>query len=309
MKFASVRVFVNRRSGTGWSFDAVEQAFEDHWGDVAESITYQFPSSREQTIDWTRRALAEGVDCFVVAGGDGTVSSIGVELIGRKACLAVVPLGSGNGLARHFSQSMKPAESIAQLARGRIYRMDVGVVDGRPFLVSCSMAWDAALVETYNRSPMRGIWSYVLAGVYEFFEYRPQPMHVTVDDSEEFEIERPVLFTVGNLSGWGGGALIADDARGDDGLLELAAARQRDAPVIFANIAEVFEGGLKDVPRVIFRRFKHLRVRRSDPHPIQLDGELVEAGRDVDITVQPNALRVLVPEEPVPAPEGGATLG
>jgi diacylglycerol kinase family enzyme len=241
--------------------------------------------------------LAEGVDCFVVAGGDGTVSSVGVELVGKSACMAVIPVGSGNGLARHFSQSMRPAESVAQLARGRLYGMDVGMVDGRPFLVSCSMAWDAALVQTYNRSPVRGVWSYVFAGVYEFFEYRPQPIHATVDDAEEIELDRPVLFTVGNLSGWGGGALIADDARGDDGLLELAAARQRDAPVLLANIAEVFEGGLKDVPRVVFRRFRRLRVRRSDPHPIQLDGELVEAGRDIEVTVRPNALRVLVPAD------------
>jgi diacylglycerol kinase family enzyme len=297
VKFAHVRVFVNRRSGSGWSFDAVEEAFEEHWSGIAESITYQFPATREQTIDWTHRALAEGVDCVAVAGGDGTVSSVGVELIGSSACLAVIPVGSGNGLARHFSQSMRPAESVAQLARGRIYGMDVGLVDGRPFLVSCSMAWDAALVQTYNRSPVRGVWSYVFAGVYEFFEYRPQPMHVTVDEAEEIELERPILFTVGNLSGWGGGALIADDARGDDGLLELAAAHQRDAPVLFANLAEVFEGGLKDVPRVIFRRFKRLRIRRSDPHPIQLDGELVEAGRDVEVAVRHNALRVLVPAE------------
>jgi len=297
VKFSHVRVFVNRRSGSGWSFDAVEEAFERHWADIADSITYQFPSSREQTVAWTHRALAEGVDCFVVAGGDGTVSSVGVELVGKPACMAVIPVGSGNGLARHFSQSMRPAESVAQLARGRLYGMDVGVVDGRPFLVSCSMAWDAALVQTYNRSPVRGVWSYVFAGVYEFFEYRPQPIHAVVDDAEEIELERPILFTVGNLSGWGGGALIADDARGDDGLLELAAARQRDAPVLFANIAEVFEGGLKDVPRVVFRRFRRLRVRRSDPHPIQLDGELVEAGRDIEVTVRPNALRVLVPAD------------
>jgi len=298
VKFSNVRVFVNRRSGSGWTFDAVQQAFEEHWEDTAECIAYHFPSTHERTIFEVRRALAEGADCIVVAGGDGTVSSIGVELIGSKACLAVVPLGSGNGLARHFSQSMRPSESIAQLAKGRIYGMDVGVVDNRPFLVSCSMAWDAAIVNTYNRSSVRGVWSYVFAGVVEFFEYRPQPMHILIDDTEEITIKRPVLFTVGNLSGWGGGARIAEDACGDDGLLELVAARHQDSPIILANIAEVFDGGLKDVPRVIFRRFRELRVQRTVADPIQIDGELAEAGRDIRITVRPNAIRVLVPTLP-----------
>ena len=173
--------------------------------------------------------------------------------------------------------------------------MDIGLVDDRPFLVSCSMAWDAALVRTYNRSPVRGVWSYVFAGVVEFFDYRPQPIQAQLDSAETIELRRPILFTVGNLSGWGGGARIADDASEDDGLLELAAARQKDAPVLLAHIAEVFEGGLKDVPRVIFRRFRELVVHRADPHPIQIDGELVEAGRELHISVRPNALRVLAP--------------
>ncbi len=293
--FAHVRVFVNRRSGTGWSFDAVERAFAETWADVSESIDYQFPSSREQAVRLTRRALDEGVDCVVVAGGDGTVSSIGSELIGSQACLAVVPLGSGNGLARHFALSMRPVEAIAQLARGRPRTMDVGMVGDRPFLVSCSMAWDAALVRTYNRSPVRGVWSYVLAGVVEFFEYRPQPILARLDGVETIDLQRPILFTVGNLSGWGCGARIADDACEDDGLLELAAARQGDAPILLANIAEVFEGGLKDCPRVIFRRFRELVVERPDAQPIQIDGELLDAGRELRITVCPNALRVLVP--------------
>ncbi len=293
--FSHVRVFVNRRSGSGWTFDAVERAFAATWSGVAQSIDYQFPDTREQAVRLTRRALAEGIDCVVVAGGDGTVNSIGVELIGSDTCLAVVPLGSGNGLARHFGLSMRPTDAIAQLARGRTRSMDVGVVAGRPFLVSCSMAWDAALVRTYNRSPVRGVWSYVFAGVVEFFDYRPQPIRAQLDCEETIELRRPILFTVGNLSGWGGGARIADDASEDDGLLELCAARQVDAPILLAHIAEVFEGGLKDVPRVIFRRFRELVIHRQDPHPIQLDGELVEAGRELCVSVRPNALRVLVP--------------
>jgi len=294
-KFSHVRVIVNRRSGSGWSFDAIQEAFEEHWGAVADEISYQFPSCREETQAWIRRALAAGVDCFAVAGGDGTVNSVGVELLGQPACLAVVPLGSGNGLARHFGQSMRPVEAIAQLAAGNVQQMDVGVVNGCPFLVSCSMAWDAALVETYNRSPVRGIWSYVFAGVYEFFDYRPQMIRAVLDESEELQLERPVLFTVGNLSGWGGGALIADDASGSDGLLELAAAHHRDMPILLANIAEVFDGGLKDTPRIIFRRFSRMVVRRENSHPIQIDGELVDAGQDLEVTVRPHALRVLVP--------------
>ena len=77
-----------------------------------------------------------------------------------------VASGSGNGLARHFGLSLDPAEAIGQLAAGEVRDMDVGLADGIPFLVSASVAWDAALVDAYNAIPFRGVASYALAGVY-----------------------------------------------------------------------------------------------------------------------------------------------
>lgn len=295
VKFKDVRVFINRRSGNGWSFDNVQAAFSRYWKGKADSIAYSFPDGRENAVELVHTALRQGADCIIAAGGDGTVSSIGIELMGTDTCLGVIPLGSGNGLARHFSQSMDPVESVKQLASGRICSMDVGFVNDMPFLVSSSMAWDAAIVKTYNKSPVRGVLSYVLAGVVEFFDYKPQPMTMTIDDGEVIKMDKPMLLTIGNLSGWGGGAMIDRAAQEDDGLLELAAARQADIPLLLANIAMAFDGGLGSMPRVVFRKFKKMRIVRSRPHPIQLDGELVDAGTEIGISVKPNAVKVLVP--------------
>ena len=76
--------------------------------------------------------------------------SVGRRLAGTGVAMGVVPLGSGNGLARHFGQSLDPAESVEQLAAGAPCDIDVGVAGGVPFLVSASVAWDAALVEAYD---------------------------------------------------------------------------------------------------------------------------------------------------------------
>ncbi len=298
MKFKKVRIFYNRKSGPGSYLRRVQDAFSRHWKHAADDLAWYFPGSPEESAQMLSHALEDGADCIVIGGGDGTVSSIGTKLIGEDVCMGVVPLGSGNGLARHFSQSLNPAEAVEQLSHGFIREMDVGFVNGEPFLVSASAAWDAAIVKAYNMSPVRGIGSYVLAGVYSFFEYSPRPVRIIIDGSEIIDLDRPLLLTIGNLSGWGGGALIAKSADGCDGRLELVAARQQDAPLLLAHISEVFDRGLVNLPNVICRRFKTLRIERTESQAVQLDGELHDAPKNLDITVQRGALKILVPSGP-----------
>lgn len=295
MKFRKTRVFYNRKSGTGSSLRQVQDAFSEHWKNRTEDLAWYFPTSPEESWAMLDRALEDGTDSIIIGGGDGTVASIGTRLIGTSVCIGVIPLGSGNGLARHFSQSLDPEEAVEQLASATVREMDVGFVNDLPFLVSASAAWDAAIVKAYDRSPLRGVGSYVLAGVYSFFEYVPKPVRIIVDGNEIIDLDRPFLLTIGNLSGWGGGARIARMADGSDGRLEFVAARQQDAAGLLANIAEVFDGGLAKLPRVIFRKFQTLRIERTESQPIQLDGELTEAPKTLEVTVQRAAIRVLVP--------------
>ena len=290
MTFGKVRVFYNKKAGAGFSFRRVQDAFAVHWKQTADDLAWYFPSSPGESFKMVDAAIADGVECIVVCGGDGTVSSIGTRLIGSGICLGVVPIGSG--------QSMNCSEAIAQLARGAIRELDVGYVNDRPFLVSASAAWDAAMVKAYNQSPIRGVGTYVLAGVYSFFDYTPKPVRIVIDNAETLDIDRPILLTIGNLSGWGGGALIDKDASGCDGRLELVAARKQDAPLLLANLAEVFDRGLINLPNVIFRHFKTLRIDRAEAQPIQLDGELHDAPKTLEVNVQKGQLKVLVPSGP-----------
>lgn len=298
MKFKKVRIFYNRKAGPGSYLRRVQDAFSTHWKQAADDLAWYFPSSIDESTQMLEHALDDGTDCIVIGGGDGTVSSIGTQLIGKDVCVGVIPLGSGNGLARHFSQSMNPAEAVEQLALGFVREMDVGYVNERPFLVSASAAWDAAIVKAYNMSPVRGIGSYVLAGVYSFFEYSPKPVRIIIDEAEIIDLDRPLLLTIGNLSGWGGGALITKAADSADGRLELVAARQQDAPLLLANLSDVFDRGLANLPNVIYRKFKTLRVERMEAQPVQLDGELHKTSKNLDITVKKGALKILVPMGP-----------
>ncbi len=72
-------------------------------------------------------------------------------------------------------------------------------------------------------------------------------------------------------------------------------ALRQDIAKLVTNITRLFDGSLSKLPEVVFRSFKSMRVEREEPTPIQIDGELVECERDVDVTVSSGGLSVLVP--------------
>jgi diacylglycerol kinase (ATP) len=294
--FRKVRVLVNPKSGLGTSFDSFWGIIEERFGGKEADVSYQFSHTVADGKRKTERAIQEGVDTILVAGGDGMVNSIGSMLVGTSTALGVIPTGSGNGFARHFGIPLDIQAAVCSLAQAHRIPIDVGMANGRPFFVTCSMAWDAAIVRSFEALPFRGILPYVFAAAAEWITFTPQPFQVEFDGRETVSFADPVICTVANLTQYGGGAQIAPKARPDDGFMEMVVVRQADLPYLLVNIGRLFNGTVDQLPQVFTRRFQSLVVHRQMKAPIQVDGELVTAGPDVEIRLRPKALFVLVPD-------------
>ena len=116
-----------------------------------------------------------------------------------------------------------------------------------------------------------------------------------LDAREPLSFPDPMVFTVANLTQYGGGARIAPHARADDGALELVVALRRDAAWLIPNIHRLFDGTVSELKGITTLTFRSMVVRREREGPIQIDGELVEAPADVEVGILPAALAVLVP--------------
>lgn len=295
-----VRVLVNPKSGIGSSFDSFWGLVEKHFGDSRTDVAYQFSNDIDDGRRKAEHAVREGVDLLVIAGGDGMVNSIGGELVGTSTTLGVIPTGSGNGFARHFGIPLDVAGAVQALAHARRRAIDVGTANGRPFFVTCSLAWDAAIAQRFEAFPFRGVAPYVFAAAAELITYEDQPIHAAIDGGPSQSFPNPILFTVANLTQYGGGAQIAPKARPDDGLMELVVVLRPDLPMVLMNIGRLFNGTIDQLPQIATRRFRQMDLHRSKATPIQMDGELVDAGRDIKIRLLPKALSVLVPATSVP---------
>ncbi len=290
-----VLVLMNRKSGINRSFASLLNALDKFWDVPGVDLSYQFSQSAQDGREKAERAVEQGVNILLVAGGDGTVSTVGAALVKTDTVLGVIPMGSGNGFARHFDIPLSPGKAIQALAKGRVTEIDVGIVNNRPFLVTCSMAWDAAIVRSFEKSPVRGIIPYIFAGVYEFFDYDPQEIRVTLDSGKKYVFPNPLVFTVANLTQFGGGAVITPYAKPDDGLLELITAQKQHVPVFLANLHKLLSRSISEIPEVVLDTFKSMTVSRPHAAQIQVDGELVNVPAEVEVKVLHKALKVLVP--------------
>jgi YegS/Rv2252/BmrU family lipid kinase len=293
-----LRVIVNPKSGFGPSMGSLAAAVEAAWKDETDEITYEFSHDIADSKTKIDLAIQDNVRTILVAGGDGMINSIGSALIGTKIALGVLPCGSGNGFARHFGIPLDPERAAAALVGAPAKPIDIGVANGRPFFVTCGMAWDAALVRSFDKSPIRGVLPYVFAGAVELLDYKPQPFRLQLDDGPWETLDKPMIFTVANLTQYGGGARIAPTACEDDGFLELVAVKRSDAARAAASFARLFNGTIDQVEGVVTRRFKHLKVIREHDAVIQMDGELVQSTAEVEVTLHPQSLHVLIPRRP-----------
>lgn len=291
----NIRVLINPNSGLGVSMRILMETFMEAWDCDGRWLSFQLSKSAEDGQEKARRAVAEGVDTLIVVGGDGMINTIGQVLVNTDVMLGVIPTGSGNGFARHFGIPLLPSEAIRTLVSAVPQRIDVGRANGHLFFVTCSMAWDAALVRTFEKSPVRGILPYVFAAAYELFDYKPVDFEIQLDGNKPESLEKPMLFTVANLTQFGGGAQIAPRAKADDGRLWLTTALNRDVAKLIPFLPKLFDGTLDQSPHLSIRSFKHLRVRRPGPQSIQVDGELIESDAEVIVDILPSALTVLAP--------------
>ncbi len=291
---------MNPRSGRSHALNEVVHAVNQHWDAPGCDVTFQFSNDEQDGRDKVRRALDEGVGTILVMGGDGIVNTVGSELLGTGVELGVIPTGSGNGFARHFGIPLVIDDAVRALVTAQATAIDVGFANGRPFFVTCSMAADASLVKTFEAFPFRGVIPYVFAAAHQWFEYHAHRFEVVLDGGDTLTFDGPLVFTVANLTQYGGGARIAPKAEHNDGLLDLVVIERHEAGRVVANVARLFDGTIDSLPGVLTRRFKRLRVKRERAAVIQVDGELQESSPVVDVEVREHALTVLIPRVPGP---------
>ena len=240
-----------------------------------------------------RQAVADGCGVVMAFGGDGTMNEVAQALVGTDAILAVLPCGSGNGLARHLGIPLAPEAALNLLLTGRPRAIDTGYADGRAFFVTAGLGFEGEIAHRFTRLTQRGLSGYIRTSAQAWWGYVPAEYTITHDGGRV--TTDAFTLAVSNCNQYGNNAYIAPRAEVDNGFLDLTAVPPvsllNAAPLMLALFRRTLDRRA-DVPQ--FRSAKFV-VERAAPGPLQTDGEAHTAGAQVEFSVRPRSLRVLVP--------------
>jgi YegS/Rv2252/BmrU family lipid kinase len=249
-------------------------------------------SGPDWTLEAARRAVAFGADAVFGAGGDGMLATMLPALLGTDTALGVVPLGTGNVWARELGLPLEPGAAVtAQLARPP-QAVDVGRLNGVPFLVVASAGLDARIVEVVEANMKAlGQAAYPLASLGLLGEIRGARCRVDLDGEA---IDLPLLAAViTNVRLYGGLVPLVTGARIDDGVLDVVLFEGTDPFQLAAHVAKVLAGQHERDANIHICRARSVRiVSRDRPLPVQADGDL-RGTTPADIVVEPGALLAL----------------
>lgn len=255
---------------------------------------------RIEPIDFARldevlaQAIRQGTQHIFAVGGDGTVNAVGTRLIGQPVSFGVIPHGSGNGFARNLGYSIQPRIAARQALDAHVMRADTGRFDGRPFLNVAGVGLDAEVAWQFSMAGSRGFVPYAISSAQGLMSYRGEDYTLTID-GEVHHFTGIIGVVIANGTQWGYDAKVSTEARLSDGLLDLLVVRR--FPLIKAGmmVGKMFSGRFQRSRYVEVFRMRHLRIERAAAGPAQIDGEPIEAGATIEVSVQPGSLSLLLP--------------
>lgn len=264
-------------------------------------VTVRFTERRGHGTLLAAEAVSAGHDAVIVCGGDGTIAEVLPSLAHTSTALGLIPLGTGNDLARALGIPRSPAAAARLLRDGQRRTIDLGRCGDRWFSTVATFGFDAEVSQIMEegRAPLSGTAGYLLASLRHLRHYRSPRVRLS-GDFGEFE-QDVFLAAVANTRTYGGGLRIAPAASPDDGLFDVCVV-DGTVPIstLLSLVPRIFWGGHVHHPSVRVLRTQWVRFEPVDGrHLLHADGEpLAMAPATLRIEVQ--ALRVIGPGVPSP---------
>ena len=275
--------------------------------EAAEEAGWDTPMWFETSVDdagrqMTHAALTAGADVVVAAGGDGTVRVVASELARTGVALGILPVGTGNLLARNLSLPLQMDTALKVVLSGQdraidLVRMGGDNLDDEHFAVMGGLGLDAAIMQgAPDELKKRVGWpAYFIAGLRHFRDPAVK-VEISVDDGPAVRY-RASTVVIGNVGTLTGGIPLLPDAAPDDGQLDVVVVAPRRILTWIRLLVRVMARRRRTDDRLDRRTGRTVTVRAERPTPRQMDGDACGVGTEICATVEPGVLLVRVPRE------------
>ena len=247
---------------------------------------------RGHTSELAKEAVENNYDLVIAVGGDGTVNEIGSVLTDTETAMAILPKGSGNGVARCLQIPVKFKKAIEHLNYSATFqRIDTALLNNRPFIGLAGIGFDGLISHEFDRYASRGLTGYLRAVSKHFLKFRPAKFKVTADD-EQLEV-KGFLAVIANSDQFGNNARIAPKANMQDGLLNLVIVKDAPKITLLTAVLRLFGKSFDKSKNAVTLKGQYFKIETTFHHA-HLDGEPIEAESPVEVKIKPASLKMFV---------------
>ena len=257
-----------------------------------------FTEYRGHAFEIASQAVKEKADYIIAVGGDGTINEVARALVESSSVLGIIPMGSGNGLARDLAIPMDSRKALEVILERNIRTIDYCKANNRVFFCTCGVGFDASVSERFDKRKRRGPLSYMRSVLAEYLRFKPDTYDIVFEN--EVLTRKAFLVTCANASQYGNNAYIAPHADMNDGMMDVAILSPFSPLDAGHLLVQMFTKQIAKNRKLQYYRSKRLTLKRAKPGIVHIDGEPVYMDKTISLEAFHDGLNVIIPHDPAP---------
>ena len=243
-----------------------------------------------------KNAVENHTDYVIAIGGDGTINETAKALIHTDTALAIIPLGSGNGLARHLQIPLDIVKALRVVNEEHIIQIDYCKANEHIFFCTAGIGFDALIIKKFAEDKHRGGLTYIKNVLLEYISYKPQTYQIFTKSGKV--VEKAFLIACGNASQYGNNAYIAPGANMQDGLMDITVIKP------FTHLEEhkleiqLFTRQLERNSKIEILKERSIKIILEKPEVMHIDGEPIMMEKEIIVETLSKQLNILTPTKP-----------
>ena len=263
---------------------------------------FVFPSVADANYSFLHSIIKEEkITDVVIAGGDGTISSVVGSLLKEDVDFGIIPCGSGNGLAHTAKISKQPAKALDIIFNGTASAIDGFFVNDRFACMLAGVGFDAKVAHEFADHPKRGLMTYAQLTLKNFFSINPFRFELNFEN-RTLDIDA-FFMSIANSNQFGNNFTIAPKASLSDGLLDIViVTSQNKVSFVLQTLKQMAGWNVLETSSVVTKKSgviyfqtDKLEIINHSQAPLHIDGDPAETPDKLKVEIKKRCFRLIQP--------------
>ena len=247
------------------------------------------------------KVVAKRITDIVIVGGDGSVNQVVQAFAEMRLRFGILPVGSGNGLARAAGIPTKIKRALQVIVEGNTMPVDAFTINDTFSCMLSGLGFDAQVAHNFARKAKRGLFNYTKESLLHFFKAQPYGFELKLPEFSFFT--DAFLISIANSNQFGNNVTIAPQAKLNDGLLDVIVVQKMHKVKLPYAILKQLSGNNKmqqlvedmEHKNIVYFQTPSLEISNIQLAPLHIDGEAVASAQHLWVKVLPNYFTLFVP--------------